>query len=83
MTQGHVSYLAIAVDDQLECWTHETEHAGRFLVRRAERMPEAKCFWAVVPADAANRIEKLMRKGRKPAATRVLQSSVVDWGSVA
>jgi hypothetical protein len=82
MEQRHVSYLAIAVDQQLEWWTLETEHASKFLSLRAERLHEAKCFWAVLPVDAAKRVDALMQKGKKPSATRVLQSSVVDWGTV-
>lgn len=82
MGHGHVSYLAIAVDQQLEWWTLETEHASKFLARRALRLHDAQCFWAVLPVEAAECVDALMQKGKKPGATRVLQSSVVDWGSV-
>ena len=82
MIHGHVSYLPIVVDQQLEWWTLETEHASKFVARRVEGLLDAQCFWAVVPVDAAKRIDALMQKGKKPGATRVLQSSVVDWGPV-
>lgn len=77
---GHVSYLAIVVDQQLELWTLENEHASKFVARRAARLPEATCCWVVVPVAVARKVEDLMSKGKKAAATRVLNSSVVDWG---
>jgi tartrate dehydratase alpha subunit/fumarate hydratase class I-like protein len=79
---GHVSYLAIVVDQQLELWTHENEHASKFVARRAARLPEATCCWIVVTIAVARKIEALMIKGKKAAATRALQSNVVDWGRI-
>lgn len=79
---GHVSYLAIVVDQQLELWTHENEHASRFVAWRAARLPDATCCWVIVPVAVAKRVEALMAKGKKAAATRALQTYIVDWGRI-
>lgn len=79
---GHVSYLAIVVGHQLELWTHENEHASKFVARRAARLTEATCYWIVVRVAVARKVEALMLNGKKAAATRVLQSNIADWGRI-
>lgn len=74
------SYLGIGTTRELQFWTPETPDARPFVLKRARRVRDGVCFWAVVPDEIGGQIEGLLREGRRRQALETLNDSVIDAG---
>ena len=78
------SYVGIVTTRGLQAFYCENDHIVRFLNRRLYRhKPYAGlCYWAVMPDETANQVERQLELGEYVLALRTLQTHALHYGSI-